>query len=146
MKLLQTKHGANSSSGDRLFLTSAPATVGCRVACAPRARNRRRPRVGRERYRSPACTPRTKHASAYWPAFASVTCELGCLSPTRASGGRTTAASSKQNNKSRRRGEFRKNNIEVFFYLYIYIIHIILLNLYSSQKKSARTLRKWSNT
>ena len=45
MKLLQTKHGANSSSGDRLFLISVPATVGCRVACAPRAHNRRRPRV-----------------------------------------------------------------------------------------------------
>jgi hypothetical protein len=43
-------------------------------------------------------------------------------------------------------GEFRKNNIEVFFYLYIYIIHIILLNLYSIQRKSARTLRKWSNS
>ena len=28
-----------------MFLTSVPATVGCRVACAPRARNRRRPRV-----------------------------------------------------------------------------------------------------
>jgi hypothetical protein len=42
---LQTKHGANSSSGDRLFLISVPATVGCRVACAPRAHNRRRPRV-----------------------------------------------------------------------------------------------------
>ncbi len=104
-----------------------PATVGCRVACAPRAHNQRRPRVGRERGRSPACTPRTIYVPAYWPAFASVTCELGCLSPTRASGGR-----SEQNNKSRRRGEFRKNNIEVF--LYIYIIYIYIYNYHITTK------------
>ena len=87
---MQSKHGPNSSSGDRLFLTAVPATVGCRVACAPRAHKQRRPHVTRERGRYLAYTPRTKYASAYWPAFASATCELGCLSPTTASGGRSS--------------------------------------------------------
>ena len=50
-------------------------------------------------------------------------------------------AASKQNNNSRRRGEFRKNNIELFFnFIYIYNIHIIeyVLTLLNSVFKGSR--------
>ena len=142
MKLLQTKHGANSSSGDRLFLTSVPATVGCRVACAPRARIRRRPRVERNKVVPwPTRRGRNMHrhiSRRLHPLHAS---QDAPRPQERVAA--EAAAASKQNNKSRRRGRIPKNNIEVFLLsLYIYI----LLNLYSIRKKSARTLRKWSNS
>ncbi len=46
-------------------LASEPDTVGCRVACAPRADNQRRPHIRKERGFSPPYTPRTIHAPAY---------------------------------------------------------------------------------
>ena len=85
-----------------------PATVGCRVACAPRAHKQRLPHVARERRGSLAYTPRTKYASAYKPEFASVTCEVRCPSPTRASGGRTAAASKRAKQQKPSQGRIRK--------------------------------------
>ena len=142
MKLSQTKHGANSSNGDRLLLTSVPATVGCRVACAPRARNRRRPRVeGNKVVPWPTRRGRNMHrhiSQRLHPLHASQ--DAHCPQ------GRVAAEANEQNNKSRRRAN-SKNNIGVFFYLYIYIIYILYYLMYTQfQKKSARTLRKWSNS
>ena len=79
--------------------------------------------------------PRPTRRGRYMPRYISRRLHpLHASQDARRPQGRVAAeASNEQNNKSRPRGEFRKNNIEVFIFIFIFIyiyiyIYIILLN------------------
>ena len=156
---MQTKHGVNSTSGGWLFWPSIcyrrmPSSLRTtRTQTAPTTR-----RKGTRSFPGVHAADDTCPGPSIFAVFSSVTCELGCLSPTRASGGRSSDGERakqqkplgsqaswfprklliKSTTKAAAGGEFRKNNIEVFLSLYIIYTIRFILNSKKFQKKSAR--------